>query len=129
MSKKIGTNVAELKSLFSLLAIIANNHKRNQLFLSKIKEIIIFFKDQIKQMISIYNIFDAFKQNKDIILYILECEIITAADFINVINDSNSIEYKCFFYPEIKDFVNENDKAAIEQKLSELDSDTLNNFK
>ena len=129
LSTKVVTNVAELKSFFRFLGIIANNHKRNHFFLSKIKEIIVFFKDKIKQMINIYDILDVFKQNKNIILYLLESEIITAEDFTNVIDDSISIEYKCFFYPEIKDYVNSSDKIAIEQKLSELDSDTLNNFK
>ena len=121
-------NGTELKSFLRLLKIIANEHKRNQILLDKIKEILKFIQENIQQNVSKIDLCGIFLGNKLILLFLLDSKIITAEDIKDKFNSPYYIDYKCFFYPEIKNLVNSKDKITIEQKLSELDSDTLNNF-
>ena len=121
-------NDTKLKSFLRLLKIIADAHNRNKLLLDKIKEILKFIQENIQQKVSKIDLCDIFWGNKLILLFLLDSKIITAEDIIDKFNSPYNFDYKCFFYPEIKNFVNSKDKIAIEQKLSELDSDTLNNF-
>lgn len=96
------------KLVICLLSNIAKNHYRNKNFLNKIKKIFLKFKKEIKQAFSNSEIFEFFKNQKIILLFLIKEEIITldksiAKKIANCkYNDQFSIQY---FYNEIKPFL------------------------
>ena len=62
----------ELKSFLYLIMNISNNHHRVASFYTKILNILQIYKDQIMQMFSNEDMFNFFKGNKRIILYLIE---------------------------------------------------------
>ena len=59
-----------------MLKIIIENHHRSQNFFTKIEQILQFLKIDISQTFSNKELFDMFLQNKRILLYFIENEII-----------------------------------------------------
>ena len=87
----------ELKSVLHLLSQIALNHHRNPLFFDKIKKIIFHFKKEIIQTFSNIEIYNIFKNNKLILLFLIDEAIMTFnSELIPKIGENKS-----FFYPEI----------------------------
>lgn len=98
----------ELRLFLHMLVEISNNHYRRPNFFNKIEQILQFFKDDIKKH-SNKEIFNIFKSNKRILLYLIEEKILiideylakkmTKKDFLNK-------KYPQYFAPEIKPFIN-----------------------
>lgn len=65
------------KKILSLIAGIADNYHRTSIFFGKIYEILKFLQKSIKQSLSNYEIFQIFKSNKKIILFLIKEKIIT----------------------------------------------------
>lgn len=65
-------NPHDIKIILCLLLKISNNHYRSTNFFSKIEKIILFFKDEIKNNFTNRDIFDIFKSNKRILLFLIE---------------------------------------------------------
>lgn len=78
-------NKQEFKLILHIILSIANNHHRNSTFFSRISKILLFLKDKISQNFSNLEIFNFFKSNKRILLFLLENEVIK--------NDSNIFNY------------------------------------
>ena len=120
-------NHEDLKSLLHLILKIANNHHRTPQFNNKIEKILLYFFTKIKQTLSNSEIFQLFKNNKKILLFLFRNKIITVnkeiSDFILV-----KFTYRHFFYPEIKNFISENERKITEEELLALDSNILINF-
>ena len=53
-----------------LLTYITNNYHRNNSFIQKITQILKYYQEKIKSSFSNYEIFDIFKGNKIILLYL-----------------------------------------------------------
>ena len=75
--QKIVENQKELKLFLRLIKKIAENHQRSPNFNQKIKYIFFFLKDAIKQNFSNIEIFNLFSNNKLILLYLFEMNILT----------------------------------------------------
>ncbi|KAK8839366.1 hypothetical protein M9Y10_032302 [Tritrichomonas musculus] len=122
----------EFKHFVQLIASIANNYHRNETFLPKIFMIIDNYKDQIKQTFSNSDIFDIFKDNKLIILYMIEKNILEIDRNIFLQMESkiekNGNRYLHFFYPELKEFLGEERTKEIEEELLSLDPKILDDF-
>ena len=114
-------NPEELKQFLSLIVDISNNHHRTQNFFDKIKQILQFYSKLIKDSLSNFEIFDVFKTNKMILLYIIQNQIIMIDDNIyNEINgmiETNGTQYCHFFYPEIKSFLSNEKMQNIEKEI------------
>lgn len=67
---------ANMKSFLYLLNAISNNHSRNNNFSSKIKQIIKYFEEDIRNFSSL-EIYMIFNQNKYVLLILLEAKIFT----------------------------------------------------
>ena len=81
------------------------HHHRNPLFFDKIKKIIFHFKKEIIQTFSNIEIYNIFKNNKLILLFLIDEAIMTFnSELIPKIGENKS-----FFYPEINK-LNQNDK-------------------
>lgn len=117
---KIKENRYDLRSIFHLLVKISTNHYRSIHFFDKIWQILQHFKEEIKQTFSNYEIFNIFKGNKRILLYLTEENILTINEPIAVIltNDRyQELNYHRYFFPEIRPFLNE---ETIQKNLNEL---------
>ena len=117
----------ELKILLFLILRISDNHRRTPLFDQKINQIIIFFEKAIKQTFSNSEIFSIFKDNKRVLLFLFQNEIIIIDDSIlNYLLKNKTVCH--FFYPEIESHHTENQKTEIKNELLSIDSDIFTNF-
>lgn len=111
-------NKYKLKSLLNLILIISDNHQRKNDLYIKVFSIIKMFEEQIKKYFSNMNIFNVFKRNKLILLFLFEENIIVPTKSIfNIISSEKYKEnfYPEFFYPEFKSISNtSNDNNSIE---------------
>ena len=89
----------ELKSILYILSKIANNHNRATNFFSKIERILKIFKEEMKEYFTNPEIFNIFKGNKRILLYLIKENIIIINK--SVINKLRQKNYIYYFYPEI----------------------------
>ena len=130
---KIGDNLHLLKSLLYILLKISNYHHRTPALIGKIEEIIRYFKDQINKYFPNWEIFNIFKSNKRILLFLFEEKIIKMENYIA----TKIITYKYlkrnyfkYFLPEIKPFINERflKSHGCEQLISEISEELPKNF-
>ena len=106
----IQNNQHKLKSLLYLISKISDNHHRETSFFSKIEQILQLFKDDILRYFSNSSIFNIFKNNKRILLILIEKNIMYMDEYIvkKIIDDKFiKSNYPQYFAPEIKPFVNE----------------------
>ncbi|KAK8834723.1 hypothetical protein M9Y10_025987 [Tritrichomonas musculus] len=130
---KILGNRYELKLFLHLFSKIANNHNRQHRLFEKIEKILLFYKNQIKQSYSNFEIFDIFKGNKKIVLFLINENMIKIDEQISSILLSsryNYMKYSEYFYPELKPFFPEDHTFSIDgienfeekRKIGENDS-------
>ena len=99
----------DLTTLLHLLAKISNNHHRGPSFFDKIEKIIIIFKDDIKNFFSNSEIFNIFRSNKKILLFLIEEKILIFDEYIAKKITTRKYVKKCYpqyFISEIKPFIN-----------------------
>lgn len=127
--QKLKENRENFEHFIRLIASIANNHSNTESFFNKIYQIIQHFVKEIKQTLSNIEIFHIFQNNKKIILFLFEKEIITLdsdiADEIINKTEFNDIHYCHFFYPELKKFYGEDKTKDIEKELLLYDSNVF----
>ncbi|KAK8846928.1 hypothetical protein M9Y10_019497 [Tritrichomonas musculus] len=100
----------ELISILHFVLKISNNHHRDENFFSKIEEILQFFKEDIKTKLSNSEIFNIFKSNKKILLFLNQEFLFTFDEqIVKEIIQSKYIkaDYSKYFSPEIRPFINE----------------------
>ncbi|KAK8896811.1 hypothetical protein M9Y10_014732 [Tritrichomonas musculus] len=118
--------------LFQLITNIANNHHREKTFFQTICQIIDYYQGLIKQTFSNIDIYNIFKSNKLILLYLFEKEIIVIdgiiAQEIYKTVETNGNRYCHFFYPEIKKFLKEYQIQCIENELLSKDPNFFDYF-
>ena len=104
-----------------MVSKIANHHNHAEKFFIKIEKILKYFKKQITSHFSSFEIFNIFKKNKRITLFLInEKKIILDKYIFNTMinrkyHDRNYFQY---FLPEINDFLTDND-IIIEKILNE----------
>ncbi|KAK8853809.1 hypothetical protein M9Y10_016352 [Tritrichomonas musculus] len=108
---KISDSQYGLLSLLHLISKIMNNHHRFPNFFSKIERILQFFKEDIKKYFSNSEIFNIFKSNKRIHLFLIEQQIIVFDEYIvkKIVKTDKYIKakYPQYFQPGIQPFINE----------------------
>lgn len=100
----------KLKTLFYLLLKISNNHHRTSNLFDKIEQILQLFKDEMTKYFSNSDIFNIFKSNKKLLLFLIENNIMTVDEYIarKIIDFKyQKQKYPQYFMPEIKPYVNE----------------------
>ena len=111
IDSKIQQNQHEFKSFLYLLSNISNNHHRELYFFEKIEKILLNFKDYITKYYLNSEIFNFFKSNKRILLFLLEERIITMDESIAkkiMCGKYMSRKYHHYLWPEIQKYKNEN---------------------
>ena len=107
---KIKENFVDLKLFLRLLINISNYHKRGPGFFNKIEQILNFFKEEIQNNFTNYDIFNFSKISKRILLYFIKEKMVIIDKVMakNLIDKDHTKEcYPYYFYPEIKPFIND----------------------
>ncbi|KAK8847105.1 hypothetical protein M9Y10_019685 [Tritrichomonas musculus] len=105
---KIINDKHEFEALLHLISSIASNHQRVCNFISKIEQLLALFKKDISQYFTNSEIFEIFKGNKRILLFLIEEKMMKIDEYIfsritgNLYDDNKYCEY---FLPEIKPFL------------------------
>ena len=100
----IKEDIHELKLFLYLINKISKNHHRSPNFFSKIEQILLIFKDEIKRYYKNYDIFKIFKNNKRILLFLMENKILTMEQriFDKMLDITyQTRKYLKYFTPEI----------------------------
>ncbi|KAK8876102.1 hypothetical protein M9Y10_006288 [Tritrichomonas musculus] len=109
-TQKVAENKNELKLLLHLICEIADNCHRSLNFFNKIDQILKFFENEMKQYFSNYSIFNIFKSNKRLLLFLFNEKILIPDKFIYsqiISSEYSEKKYFEYFYPEFKSFSNE----------------------
>lgn len=112
-SQKIKEDRHILKETMHLILHISSNHHRTDIFHGKIDKILLYFKDEIQQFFTNFEIFSIFHKNYRI-LYFLFKEKILKPDisiFCFITNQNYpEVYYPFYFNPELKNFFQQRDK-------------------
>ena len=129
---QLNENKQEELHFLYMIQYISNNHHRNESLFAKIFKIILYYSNQIKKTFSNIQIFDIFKKNKIILLFLFDNRIIDIDEniFQLIYNtfEKNGNCYSYFFYPEIKNFLDEKSKKDIEDSFLAKDDNIFENF-
>lgn len=108
---KIRNDHKIIKSLMHLILHISNDHNRTEGFFKKIEQILMLFKDDLQKYFTNSELFNIFKSNKRILLFLIEEKIMNFDEFIakRIIKKKFlDKKYPQYFQPEIQPFLNEN---------------------
>ena len=97
-------DLKDMKEILYLISIIGDNFHRSNTFFHKLELILQNLKEKITKLFSNNEIFEIFKNNKRILLFLIEEQIILIDEnFISTITNGNYIgkHYFEYFYPEI----------------------------
>lgn len=99
----------KLKTILSLIIRIANNHHRGKNFHENIFQILNIFIPSIKQTWSNDEIFDIFKSNNRILLFLIEEGIFQINESIafKMTDKQSDFKFRDYFFPELKPFIEE----------------------
>ena len=110
LDNKIPENRIKFKTFLFLLRSIAKNHNRRNNLIEKVERIINEYKTNIKHTLSNSELFEIFKNQKLILLFLLEEKIITIDQpILDTITHGKYIKMKYpeYFQPEISEFLGE----------------------
>lgn len=127
--EKIKENSHLLDSIIYFISTVANNHRRSPNFFPKIEKILKFFKEEIKQTYSNHEIFHIFIDNKRMLLFLFEENIITIDEYIkNILTYFQYMRkgYDEYFKPEIIKFTKPKDLPEIPENFEELRKNGVN---
>lgn len=118
--ENIINNPLELKSILYIISNITNNYHHQFSYFTKIKNLFIKISTEITKNFSNITIFNIFKSNKRLLLFLIQEHIIIidkiiASKILEYSNDTNM--YSAFFYPEIKPFIKKEDIEKIKKTL------------
>lgn len=120
----------KLKELLHLIIHISSNHRRNALFFKKIERIILIFKDIMTNFYSVEDLFNIFKNNKRMLLFLFREEIIPPrSTMISTISNEKfkGWLYPNYFFPEFKPIYNAKLRKEISEQNQKLITTSDNN--
>ena len=118
---KIKENQSDFKMFLRLITKIANNDQHLPNYFIKIKSVIDNIKNEIKQTFSNREIFDIFRSNKRIILFLIEANIIAFDEtLIHHLKRVHSFsDFLPFFFPELKPFLTEKEIEKYSKEITD----------
>ena len=121
--QKIPENEILFNNVLTLISRISYNHHRDQYFIIKIEQILKTYSDQIKQYFTNFYIFNIFKRNKRILLFLFKETILIPDEeiFAKIKKGKYArMHYLQYFYPEFKSFCDTQLIQQIEESNPEL---------
>ena len=132
LDHNISKNSQKLFEIIHLVLKIMKNHQRSNNFFSKFERIFFEIKDGIKRNFSNTEIFIIFQNNKRILLFLFQNQVISVDKSICSLMKnskfSKTMMYYYYFFPEIKSFLCKTEKNKIEKELFDLDQNIFQNF-
>ena len=116
----------EFKELLHLISNIGNNHHRSPNFIIKLERLLRQFKQDIKIYFSNSEIFEIFKDNKRILLFLIEEKLMIIDESIfSIITSDKYVEknYCEYFQPEIKPLLTQENIEKYGSKNKSLKDD------
>ena len=110
---QLPNNYYEFKTFLYILLNISNNHFRLPTLFTKIEQIILFFKTNILQLFSNFEIFHIFLSNNRILLFLIEEEILKIDE--SIFKKMNNKNFRIYFLPELHQFSDQNNSEEIDQ--------------
>ena len=114
----------EMYEFLKILNGIGSHHYRDRQFNSKMKQILLHYKEQINQTLSNDEIFHIFEHNKNIVHFLLKNEIITISDHIykSMMSkfESNGVYYWHFFIPELGEKISKEKMSFVKKAFLAL---------
>ena len=120
--QKIAEDKNELKSVLYLILRVSNNHHRTTDFFSKIETILFLLQKPIKKFLSNYEVFEIFRNNKRLILFLLDINVLQMDQMIAkrmLEKDYLDQNYPQYFYPEIQKFIDKKNAGMISTEMTE----------
>ena len=115
---KLLENKGELREFLHLISILSKYHHRHQNFFEKFEIIIKFLEKDIKKTFTNFEFFLMMKSNKRFLLFLFKTEIIKIdQNIVNFFIGSNK-NYCQYFYPEVKEFLDQKLRIKIEEEIS-----------
>lgn len=112
----------ELKSLLHLISVISNHHHRFPSFFPKIFQILRDLRNDMQNFFSNLTIFNIFRKNKRILLFLFDERILIVNETIVSIiktNKYSKFNYPEYFLTEIRPFVNDDYVDSLMYKMPE----------
>lgn len=85
-----------MRLLIQFLSAIPDNHHRFPNFFTKYEQIILFFKYEIKQKLSNFEIFQLFQKNKKVLLFLIQKQILILSE--TIVNYLTQEKFTKLFY-------------------------------
>lgn len=132
LNQEVKENQYKFRSFLNMISKISENYHQSPDFYDKIIKIISIFKVEIKQTFSNHEIFNIFKSNKRILLFLFEENILIPDEFIASFISTKKYQkrsYPHFFYPEFKKFFDTTFSNKIKEEISyyiDVESDSFN---
>ncbi|KAK8897262.1 hypothetical protein M9Y10_015201 [Tritrichomonas musculus] len=117
--QRIQGSSSQLSELLHLISKISNNHHRSPNFFTKIEQILHILKESITSKISNSQLFNIFKGNKRILLFLIENKYLTIDKYISK-QITNDFDYCFYFFPEIRSLIDDHSIRKIERKMQEI---------
>ena len=108
LPKENTENLYDITLLLHLLASIAENHFLEHNFYPKIEKILLLLKDEITKNCTDSDIFNIFKDNKRVLLFLFDEQMIKMNNYIGSQMQSKKYKkenYPQYFFPEIKSYI------------------------
>ena len=99
---EIKEDINEFRLFLHFIDDISNNHYRTKNFFQKIEKIILLFKEEFQKYLLNDDIFNFFKNNKRLLLFLIKNKILKID---NLISPNFAKLYPKYFCKEIKEFV------------------------
>ena len=118
----------DIKLILHTIANISNNHHRSPQFFNKIEKIIKILIEDIKKFYSDIELFNIFKENKRLLLFLFEEKIITPdKNMFNIITKSEykSKNYPQYFFHEFKSFYTKKLIEIINEEKIDYESESF----
>ncbi|KAK8878269.1 hypothetical protein M9Y10_005034 [Tritrichomonas musculus] len=121
----ISNDKEALSRMIQILISISLDHRQKPDFFNRIHSIIALLSGPIKKTFDNREIFELFKWNKVLLLYVIEQGLVkidkSISDEIVTTNLIYDINYKFYFYPEIKDYLDSKELSKFKAKLPKYD--------
>ena len=119
--QKISNNKPEFKTVLHLISKITDNHHRKSDYFSKIEQILKRYQENIKSSFTNFDIFNIFKSNKRVLLFLFEEKIVIPDKSIAWIISNGKYKeekYPQYFFTEFKALF---DKKLVNEIISETE--------
>ena len=123
----------QIPEIINMISKVSKNYHRQSNFFNKLDQLLLYSSDKIKQTLTNFEIFNFFRDDKLILHFLFQKEILKIDETILnfLFSKRKSAKYSTYiqyFYPEIKEFCEKYNFANNDQFQSLIDINSIENF-